>query len=295
MADSIANPLIDVDGLVALLDDPAARPVLLDLRWKLGGPTQQPTYARGHIPGAVFVELEESFTGKHPPAPAAGEGGSGGRHPMPAADQVERAMRVAGVDDDSFVVCYDSGAMLAAARAWWVLSYLGANNVRVLDGGFRAWARTGRPMATGDGRAVRAGSFTARPGARRLLTAADVPAYAGEGRLLDARSAGRYAGEGETIDPVAGHIPGAVSTPATSLLDASGRMKSPEDLLALFAERDIGAGTDVALYCGSGVSACTIALSLAAAGLTDDPGVYVGSWSDWITDPDRSVTTGPLP
>ena len=284
------SPLIDVAELDALLrGDIDGRPVVLDLRWALNKPSKLPDYQRAHVPGAVFVELESAFTGPRRP------GGSGGRHPMPEAESVERSMRAAGVDDDRLVVCYDGGDLFAAARAWWVLGYLGAAAVRVLDGGFLAWSAAGLPVAAGDEVADQPGSFTARPGSRRLLTADDVPAYAARHRLLDARPAGRYAGRGETVDPVAGHIPGALSVPATAGLGASRRMKSQQDLQAQFAEQGIATGDDVAIYCGSGVSACTVALELAAAGVTDDAAVYVGSWSDWISDASRPVATGSEP
>jgi thiosulfate/3-mercaptopyruvate sulfurtransferase len=284
------GPLLDVAELERLLrGDECAHPVVLDLRWQLNKPSKLPDYQRAHIPGAVFVELEAVFSG---PRRA---GGSGGRHPMPDADDVQRAMRAAGVDDDSAVVCYDQGDQLAAARAWWVLRYLGAPGVRVLDGGFGAWSAAGLPVVAGDERAHRRGSFTARPGSRRLISADDVPALAARSRLLDARTAKRYAGQGETVDRVAGHIPGARSSPAAAGLDRSGRMRPPYDLLAQFAEQGITPGDDVGVYCGSGVSACTVALALAVAGVTDDAAVYVGSWSDWISDPNRPVATGSEP
>ena len=285
-----AGPLIEVAELDALLrGDLTARPVVLDLRWQLNKRSKLPDYQHAHIPGAVFVELETAFSG---PRQA---GGSGGRHPMPGAQDVERAMRAAGVDDERLVVCYDRGDLLSAARAWWVLRYLGASAVRVLDGGFAAWTDAGLPVASVDEHAGRAGSFTAQPGSRRLLTADDVPAFAARRRLLDARTAGRYAGRGETVDPVAGHIPGALSVPAAAGLGTSGRMRDQQDLQAQFAERGIATGDDVAVYCGSGVSACTVALALSAAGVTDDAAVYVGSWSDWISEPSRPVATGSEP
>jgi thiosulfate/3-mercaptopyruvate sulfurtransferase len=285
-----APALVDVAELEALLrPDTVYRPVVLDLRWELNRPSKLPDYRQAHLPGAVFVDLEAAFSGPR------GPGGSGGRHPMPSTDQVEQAMRRAGVDDDSLVVCYDGGDLLAAARAWWVLRYLGAASVRVLDGGFAAWVAAGLPVASGDVRPDEPGSFKARPGSRRLLTAADVPAYAARRRLLDARAAGRYAGLRETIDPVAGHIPGALSAPGAARLDRSGRMRPRADLLAQFAEQGIAPGDDVAVYCGSGISACTVALALAAAGVTDDAAVYVGSWSDWISDRTRPVATGDKP
>ena len=180
-------------------------PTLLDVRWRLGGPPGIDLYRAGHIPGAVFTDLDRDLAA--PPGP-------GGRHPMPATADFEAAMRRAGVRDSQPVVVYDDADSTAAARAWWLLRYFGHRQVRVLDGGFAAWTAAGHPVETGlPASAPAAGDFTASPGHLALLDADGAAALARTGVLLDARAGARYRGETEPVDPVAGHIPGAVSAP----------------------------------------------------------------------------------
>jgi thiosulfate/3-mercaptopyruvate sulfurtransferase len=274
----------------------AGRPVtLLDVRWRLGGPPGRELYAAGHIPGAVFVDLDRDLAA--PP-------GVGGRHPMPAAADFEAAMRRVGVRDSRPVVVYDDADSTAAARAWWLLRYFGHQPVAVLDGGFRAWTAAGGPVEEGPGEAAvdsvagpagRAapGDFRARPGQLGLLGADAAAALGRDGVLLDARSAERYRGEAEHVDPVAGHIPGAVSAPTAANVNPDGTFRSATDLGMRF--RSLGAAGDrpVAAYCGSGVTAAHEVLALTLAGIP--AGLYVGSWSDWITDPARPVAKGPTP
>jgi thiosulfate/3-mercaptopyruvate sulfurtransferase len=295
----------DVAPMVA-----AGRPVtLLDVRWRLGGPPGRELYAAGHIPGAMFVDLDRDLAA--PP-------GVGGRHPMPSAADFEAAMRRVGVRDSRPVVVYDDADSTAAARAWWLLRYFGHQAVAVLDGGFRAWTAAGgtvetgpaetgppdagraaagdagsaRPGATGPGGAG-AGDFRARPGQLGLLGPDAAAALARDAVLLDARSAERYRGEAEHIDPVAGHIPGAVSAPTAANVNPDGTFRPATDLAERF--RVLGAAGDrpVAAYCGSGVTAAHEVLALTLAGIP--AGLYVGSWSDWITDPARPVAKGPTP
>lgn len=196
--------LISVDELAARLGPEG--PVLLDVRWELGGPPGLDLYLSGHIPGAVFVDLDRALAG--PPGP-------GGRHPLPAAEEFAAAMRDAGVSGSRGVVVYDAGNSIAAARAWWLLRYFGHGDVAVLDGGFAAWVAAGLAVATD---AVSApvpapvpapgGDFRARPGGMPLLDADDAAILARSGVLIDARTGERFRGEQEPIDPVAGHIPG---------------------------------------------------------------------------------------
>ena len=193
--------LITVAELAAM----PAPPTLLDVRWRLGGPPGIDLYQAGHIPGAVFTDLDRDLAA--PPGP-------GGRHPMPATADFEAAMRRAGVRDSQPVVVYDDADSTAAARAWWLLRYFGHRQVRVLDGGFAAWTAAGHPVQTGlPASAPAAGDFTASPGHLPLLDADGAAALARTGVLLDARAGARYRGETEPVDPVAGHIPGAVSAP----------------------------------------------------------------------------------
>ena len=200
-------------------------PVLLDVRWELGGPPGRDLYLEGHIPGAAFVDLDTALAG--PP-------GAGGRHPLPDPDVFGDAMRAAGVSADRPVVAYDAGNSIAAARAWWLLRYFGHPNVRVLDGGFSGWLADGYAIER-DVTRVEAGDFVPRAGGMPLLDAPAAAAVARAGVLIDARAPERFRGEREPIDPVAGHIPEAVNVPATELVEADGRFLDADALQARFA------------------------------------------------------------
>lgn len=273
------SELISVDGLRSALAS-ADAPALLDVRWELGGPPGRELYLEGHIPGAVFVDLDTALAG--PP-------GVGGRHPLPDPDAFTRAMRAAGVSGDRPVVVYDAGNSIAAARAWWVLRYFGHSRVRVLDGGFGGWLAAGYAIE----RTVTSpepGDLVASAGGMPLLDAAAAGALAQAGVLIDARAPARFRGEQEPIDPVAGHIPEAVNLPASELVDADGRFLTPEALRARFSELGVDSAASVGAYCGSGVAASHEVLALELAGYRG--ALYIGSWSDWVTDPDRPVATG---
>jgi thiosulfate/3-mercaptopyruvate sulfurtransferase len=279
--ESSAAALITADELAALLAG-GRPPTLLDVRWRLGGPPGRELYAAGHVPGAVFIDLDHDLAG--PP-------GDGGRHPLPEATGFEAAMRRAGVRDDRLVVVYDDADSTAAARAWWLLGYFGHPSVRVLDGGFRAWTTAGQPVESGTSPTpVTSGDFTARPGHRPLLDAGGAAALARTGLLLDARARARYRGETEPVDKVAGHIPGAVSAPTAENVSPDGTFLAARDLTARFASLGVTSDSDVGVYCGSGVTAAHEALALTLAGIP--AAVYVGSWSNWIADPSRPVATG---
>lgn len=256
---------------------------VLDVRWELGWPSGagRERYLEGHIPGAAFVDLETALAG--PPGP-------GGRHPLPAAEDFGAAMRAAGVSADRPVVVYDGGNLMAAARAWWLLRYFGHPRVFVLDGGFSGWLAGGHAIERG-AVAVEAGDFVPRAGGMPLLDASGAGRLAaGPGVLLDARAAERYRGESEPVDPVAGHIPGAVNLPGTELLRLEGGLLGVEGLRERFRAAGMREGVSVGAYCGSGVTAALEVLALEVAGY---PGaLYVGSWSDWIRDPSRPVATG---
>jgi thiosulfate/3-mercaptopyruvate sulfurtransferase len=274
------GPLIGVAALAEALEGPDG-PVLLDVRWRLGGPPGIDAYRAGHLPPAVFVDLDSDLAG--PPGP-------GGRHPLPAPAGFQAAMRRAGVSDGRPVVAYDDGDGVAAARAWWLLRYFGHGDVRVLDGGVRAWQGAGRPLTTSEPAAA-PGDFTARPGQMPVLDAAGAAAIARSGKLLDARTPERYRGESEPVDPVAGHIPGAVSAPAAGNLDTG--FRCPAELRQRFAALGVTAGVQVGAYCGSGVTAAQEVLALEIAGIP--AALYAGSWSNWVADPDRPVATGADP
>ncbi len=267
------NPLIDVAELRRLLDaDPP--PTLLDVRWSLGATDGEEQYLAGHLPGAAYVDLDTELAG--PP-------GRGGRHPLPSAEVVTGAMQRAGVRSDRKVVAYDAGPGFSAARAWWVLTDAGHPDVVVLNGGLAAWRGAGLPIETGDVAAV-PGDFVAVPGHRSVLDAEGVRQHLASGRdLYDVRAADRFAGLNETVDPVAGHIPGARNLPIGTLTGPDG-FRPVDELAASFASAQPGD----ALSCGSGITASAAMLAAEASGLTG-LALYAGSWSDWITDPNRPV------
>ena len=271
--------LVSPGDLAGQLGGPGA-PVLLDVRWRLGGPPGIDSYHAGHLPGAVFVDLDRDLAGRP---------GVGGRHPLPDPAAFQAAMRAAGVRQDQAVVVYDERDATAAARGWWLLRYFGHEHVRVLDGGYQAWLAAGLPVSTADP-AGEPGDFTARPGHLPVLDAAGASAVARAGLLLDARAGERYRGEQEPVDPVAGHIPGAVSAPTADNMNPDGTFRVAADLAARFAALGAsGPAVTVGAYCGSGVTAAHEILALALAGIP--AALYVGSWSDWITDPARPVAT----
>ncbi|RMB82818.1 sulfurtransferase [Streptomyces shenzhenensis] len=263
-------------------------PVLLDVRWQLSVPAAggapafdgRAEYAAGHIPGAVFVDLDKEL------ASAPGEHG---RHPLPDLAEFGAAMRRAGVSAGRPVVVYDGGQGWAAARAWWLLRWTGHPNVSVLDGGLAAWEG---PLSTGTAEPAE-GDFRPVPRRTGLLDAAGAAALARSGVLLDARAGERYRGDVEPIDPVGGHIPGAVSAPTNENVGPDGRFLSADALKARFAALGASDGTRVGVYCGSGVSAAHQVLALAVAGVPAE--LYVGSWSEWSADPSRPVAVGPEP
>jgi thiosulfate/3-mercaptopyruvate sulfurtransferase len=268
--------VIDAADLADRLATPDP-PVLLDVRWTLAG-ADRAAYQSGHLPGAVFLDLDADLAG--PP-------GAGGRHPLPDPARLQEALRRAGVRQGHPVVVYDAGGAPptgAAARAWWILRWAGLTDVRVLDGGYAAWPG---PTTTEAARPV-PGDVTLRPGALPVLDADDLSRVA---VLLDARVAERFRGETEPVDPVAGHIPGAVNLPAAETVDADGRLRTPAELRATFQDLGVRDAVPVGAYCGSGVTAAQLALALTVAGY--EPALYVGSWSHWITDPARRIATGP--
>ncbi|GGU22135.1 sulfurtransferase [Streptomyces violascens] len=280
------NAIISAPELAAETAGPRP-PVLLDIRWQLslakaaGAPAfdGRAEYEAGHLPGAVFVDLDAELAG--PPGP-------GGRHPLPDVAEFGRVMRRAGVSAGTPVVVYDGGQGWAAARAWWLLRWTGHQNVRVLDGGLAAW--TGE-LST-EIPAPAEGDFRPEPGAVKLLDADAAAALARSGLLLDARAGERYRGEVEPIDRVGGHIPGAHSAPTTENVGPDGRFLPADELAARF--KSLGAsGTEVGVYCGSGVSGAHEVLALAVAGIP--AALYAGSWSEWSSDESRPVATGPDP
>ncbi|KRA37279.1 MULTISPECIES: sulfurtransferase [unclassified Nocardioides] len=281
MADPLIDPLINVADLADLVARGDGVTVL-DVRYRMGGPPGPGEFAAGHVPGASYVDLD---------ADLASEPGVRGRHPLPDTAVFEAAMRRAGVSDARPVVVYDDWSAHAAARCWWLLRHHGHLDVRVLDGGWAAWTAAGLAVETGAGTGPAAvGDFTARPGSQGFVTVESVREAA---ILIDARAPERYRGEVEPIDPVAGHIPGAVNVPTARNLGPDGRFRSAAELRSVYAEVGAVPGADVAVYCGSGVTAAHDVLALEVAGVA--AALYPGSWSEWVADPARPVVTSGRP
>lgn len=275
------TPLIDAAELAGLLAS-TAPPRVLDVRWKLGGPPGAEEFAKGHIPSAVYVDLDTELAGHGEP--------TDGRHPLPDEADFQAAARRWGLRSGDAVVVYDAVSGTSAARLWWLLRHAGVSDVRVLDGGLEAWVAAGGRLGA-QGARPEPGDIRLRFGALPTLDADAAAALPGRGVLLDARAGERFRGEVEPVDPRAGHIPGAVSAPTSATLAPDGRMLAAPELAAHFAALGVGPDTAVGVYCGSGVTAAHAALALEAAGLPV-PALYPGSFSAWSNDPSRPVATG---
>lgn len=278
--------LISATTLHARLQEPNL--VLLDCRFALEDPSYGAcSHAEGHLPGAHFADLERDLS-----APVVK--GVTGRHPLPDPQSLVDKLRSWGIDNDSTIVLYDDGPGAFAARAWWLLAWLGKRDgVWLLDGGLKAWKAAGLALTT-DLPKQRAGSFSGQPDDSLLLSAAQLQQRLGASdlTLLDARALPRFRGDVEPLDPVAGHIPGAQCAVFTDNLDADGRFLPAEQLRARFdALRGARPTESLVAYCGSGVTACHNLFALSLAGYPLAP-LYAGSWSEWITDPARPVATG---
>ncbi|MFJ8949547.1 sulfurtransferase [Streptomyces sp. NPDC102381] len=290
-----------------------APPAVLDVRWVLGDPHGREHYAEGHIPGAVYVDLETELAS----APTA----RGGRHPLPPITQLQDAARRWGLRQERPVVVYDDLGNTAAARAWWLLRYAGLERVTLLDGALVAWRSAGLLLESGHPATPPRGDVVLREGALPVADADGAAELAASGLLLDARAGERYRGEVEPVDPRAGHIPGAVSAPTGENLAADGTFLPADELRKRFAELvadaarpgagatgpsagAAGPGTYAAepgansaprigVYCGSGVTAAHEIAALEIAGFRAV--LFPGSWSAWSTDPDRPATKGERP
>ncbi len=274
--------LIDVDGLSAALAD--ARPVrLLDVRWRLDVPEGRPAYLAVHLPDAVYVDLERDLARRGHPEE--------GRLPLPHAEDIERAARRWGIDDGDLVVAYDDNDSVAAARAWWLLRNRGID-IRVLDGGIRAWVARGLPVSAGD-HVAEPGGVTLTGRGPRVVGIDDAARAPVDGVLIDVRAPAHYRGTAAGADPAAGHIPGAVNLPTTTFIRDGGALHDAAEVRSILWAHGIDPDGEVVLYCGTGVASAHSALALATAGI--DAAVYAGSWSQWARDRRRPVAVGPTP
>lgn len=275
--------LISAAELAELLR--AGDPVtVLDVRWSLEVPDGHPAYLQGHIPGAVYVSLEDELSDH--------DVSDRGRHPLPTGRNLEAAARRWGVRRTKPVVVYDDWNRAASGRLWWLLTTSGLRDVRILDGGLAAWTAAGGELEAGD-ISPEPGNVTVLPedlydGVRPTLTADE--AGSGAVALLDARAPERFRADNEPVDAAAGHIPGAKNLPFTALLAPDGTFLPDDDLARLLSERGVGADDTVGAYCGSGISATVIVAALAAAGRP--AALFPGSWSQWSSDPSRPVARG---
>lgn len=274
--------MIDVPALSAALAQD--RPVrLLDVRWRLDLPEGRPAYLAAHIPGAVYVDLERelSQTG-HP---------EDGRYALPTLADLESVVRMWGIDDGDLVVAYDDNDGVAAARAWWLLRRRGVD-IKVLDGGIRAWIRRGLPVESGD--------RGAPPGSVRLLdndpgvaTIDDAARAPDAGVLVDVRAPDHYRGHAPGADPAAGHIPGAVNIPTVAHIDRDGTLRPAHEIRGIIRASGIDPDRDIVLYCSVGIASAHSALAFAEAGI--DTRVYTGAWSQWSRTRGRPVAVGRTP
>jgi thiosulfate/3-mercaptopyruvate sulfurtransferase len=282
-----AGPLVDASVLHRHLGDPSW--VVVDCRFTLADPSAgRAAYERSHIPGARYADLDRDLSRR--PLP------SEGRHPLPSQSELAERLGSWGVDNDTTVVAYDEGAGSIAARLWWLLGWLGHERRLVLDGGLAAWQAAGLPVEGAVPRWKPATFVPRRVAAESVVATEAIAAFQeGGGLLVDARGATRYRGEQEPIDPVAGHVPGAVNRPFAANVTAAGRFRPPAELARELAELlDGRSPSQVAAMCGSGVTACHLLLAMAVAGLPSGK-LYAGSWSEWIRDPSRPVHTGAAP
>ncbi|AIB39134.1 MULTISPECIES: sulfurtransferase [Pseudomonas] len=266
----------------------AASVVILDCRFALEDPDYgRCSYAEGHIEGAQYADLNRHLSGTVIK-------GVTGRHPLPAAETLVQRLRAWGISADTDIVLYDDGPGAYAARAWWLLAWLGKRDgVFILDGGLKAWHGAGFPLSL-DAPLVAPGTFAGTPDNRLLLDAEQLEKRLGQPELtlIDARAQPRFRGDVEPIDPIAGHIPGAQCAAFNENLDTDGRFLPAAQLKQRFAAQLQGRSPDeLVAYCGSGVTACHNLFALSLAGYPLGK-LYAGSWSEWITDPKREIATG---
>ncbi len=276
----MTSDLVSTDWLQTHLNDPGLR--IVDTRWILGNPGEgRRQYEAGHIPGAAHLDVDEHLSGKEGP----------GRHPIPPKRDFQKAVSDLGIERETYVIVYDEGKGMPAARLWWLLKYFGHEKVSLLDGGWSGWLKVGGESEQ-DIRHFLPSKFIGRAklgwvfDKERVDTLRDDPRVL----ILDARSPERYRGDVEPIDARAGHIPGAINFHFAKTIDPqTGYFLKPETLKEEFKKMEADQAETIVCYCGSGITACTNIFALKLAGL--DAKLYEGSWSDWAKDADKSVTT----
>lgn len=282
-----APPLIAATELARRLRDPQW--IVVDCRFTLTNPSAgRAAYLRGHVPRARYAHLDDDLARE----PGPGEG----RHPLPSSERLAERLGRWGIGNDSVVIAYDEGGGAIAARLWWLLRWVGHSASLVLDGGLHAWQAAGLPLEPGEPTIVPTRFVPSKPDSQAVVATVSLAAAQARGALVvDARAAPRYRGEQESIDPVAGHVPGAVNRPFAANLAPDGCFKPPAELRRELLELLRGRSpNEVIAMCGSGVTACHLLLAMEVAGLAGGR-LYAGSWSEWIADPARPVRTGPAP
>jgi thiosulfate/3-mercaptopyruvate sulfurtransferase len=280
--------LVSTEWLAAHLGDPNLR--IVDVRWYLfeQDKTGHQEYLRGHIPGAVFLDLDKDLSA--PP----GEGP--GRHPLPRAEEFAQVASRSGIGPETHVIAYDDAGGATAARLWWLIRYFGHANVSLLDGGIAQWKAEGRSLET-EVPQVPAATFVPHPNPALVVDQATVDAMRNDPKalVLDVRVPERYQGKVEPIDPRAGHIPGARNVPLATNLRSAGdtRFRERSELKREYESMGADRAEKIVCYCGSGVNACQTVFALNVAGFTAL--LYEGSWSDWSSNPERPAGTGPNP
>ncbi len=274
-------PILEAAELQPFIETGSA--VIFDCRFSLADFTQgRKQYLQGHIPGACHLDMESDLSGP--------KGSYGGRHPLPNPVLFTTRMRECGVNSDTPVIAYDDNRMAGASRLWWLMHYFGHLNVQVLNGGLKAWVHRGGSLSQ-DIPGTGHGNFSATPNPAMVMEMEELKRNRETLALIDAREKVRYLGQEEPIDPVAGHIPGAMNLPWQSLTSDQGRFLTPEQQQQQWDT--LGPLDKPVVYCGSGVTACVDLLSLTLTGVTGAR-LYSGSWSDWCSYPDNPVATGQI-
>ena len=269
------SPLVSCKWLSEHLEDDSL--IIVDCRYSLmdkGFGLAE--YAKGHVPGAYFLDMEKKLTGD--------VGEHGGRHPLPDMHSFQESMNRIGLEDGKTVIAYD-GDGSGASRLWWMLNYFGHKEAKILDGGFQEWVESAFPV-TVEAPPEKRGSFRAHVAGHILVSREDLSMLPHGSKIIDVRDRERYLGLVEPIDRIAGHIPGAINIPYREILEKPGKFRSREELEKLFAD----SGSEPVVYCGSGITSCVNFVALETIG--KHPRLYAGSWSDWISYEDSEIATG---